>query len=106
MAEEISLGISNKTFIAGLIIAILASSMLSTAVATQWAVIQGPKGEKETQDHKASKAKPVPKDHKVSKDHRGSKDHMDLKESKDRQVNQVLGLNQVFWLRQHLTVVG
>lgn len=46
MAEEISLGISNKTFIAGLIIAILASSMLSTAVATQWAVIQGPKGDK------------------------------------------------------------
>jgi len=46
MAEEISLGISSKTFIAGLVIAILASSMLSTAVATQWAAIQGPKGDK------------------------------------------------------------
>jgi hypothetical protein len=47
MAEEISLGISSKTFIAGLIIAILASSALSTTVATQLAVgPQGPKGNK------------------------------------------------------------
>jgi len=42
MTEAISLGISSRTFIAGLIIAILASSALSTTVATQLAV--GPKG--------------------------------------------------------------
>jgi hypothetical protein len=47
MAEEISLGISSRTLIAGLIIAILASSALSTTVATQLAVgPQGPKGDK------------------------------------------------------------
>lgn len=33
-------------FIVGLIIAILASSCISTLVAMQWAVIQGPKGDK------------------------------------------------------------
>jgi hypothetical protein len=47
MGEAISLGISSRTFIAGLIIAILASSALSTTVATQLAVgPQGPKGDK------------------------------------------------------------
>ena len=47
MAKEISLGISYRTFVVGLIIAILASSALSTVVATQWAIgPQGPKGDK------------------------------------------------------------
>ncbi len=47
MSEGKSLtGISKTTFIAGLIVAILASSALSTVVATQWAIIQGPKGDK------------------------------------------------------------
>jgi len=47
MVKEISSGISKTTFIAGIIIAILASSALSTAIATQWAVgPQGPKGDK------------------------------------------------------------
>ncbi len=46
MGEPISLGIPNRTFIAGLVIAILASSALSTAVATQLAVgPTGPKGD-------------------------------------------------------------
>ncbi len=50
MAEPISLGISSRTFIAGLIIAILASSALSTTVATQLAVgPQGPQGEQGVQ---------------------------------------------------------
>ena len=44
MVKEISLGISYRTFIAGIVIAILASSMLSTVVSTQWA--RGPKGPK------------------------------------------------------------
>jgi len=45
--KEVSLGISYRTFAAGLIIAILASSALSTVVATQWARgPQGPKGDK------------------------------------------------------------
>jgi hypothetical protein len=40
-------GISKTTFIAGLIVAILASSALSTVIATQWAIgPEGPKGEK------------------------------------------------------------
>lgn len=44
MSEGKSLkGISRTTFIVGLIIAILASSLLSTVVATQWA--RGPQGE-------------------------------------------------------------
>ena len=43
MAKEISFGISYRTFIVGLIIAILASSALSTTIATQ--VITGPQGE-------------------------------------------------------------
>ncbi len=47
MGQTISLGISNRTFLAGLIIAILASSALSTTVATQLATgPQGPKGDK------------------------------------------------------------
>ena len=47
MSKEMSLGISNRTFIAGLIVAILASSALSTVIATQWAKgPQGPKGDK------------------------------------------------------------
>ena len=47
MFKEVSLGISNRTFIAGLIIAILASSTLSTVIATQWVIgPQGPKGDK------------------------------------------------------------
>jgi len=47
MVKEISLGISNRTFIAGLIVAILASSALSTVVATQRVTgPQGPKGDK------------------------------------------------------------
>lgn len=46
MVKEISLGISIRTFIAGIVIAILASSMLSTVVSTQWARgPQGPKGD-------------------------------------------------------------
>ena len=45
MSEGKSLGISNKMFIAGLITAILASSILSTVIATQWAIgPQGPAG--------------------------------------------------------------
>lgn len=39
-------GISRRTFIVGLIIAILASSLISTLVSTQWAMIQGLKGDK------------------------------------------------------------
>ena len=39
-------GISKTTFIATLVIAILASSFISTIVAMQWAVVQGPKGDK------------------------------------------------------------
>ncbi len=47
MAEGKSPGISNMTFVVGLIVAILASSILSTAITTQWAVgPQGPKGDK------------------------------------------------------------
>jgi hypothetical protein len=46
MGEPISLGVSSRTFIAGLIIAILVSSALSTTVATQLAVgPEGPKGD-------------------------------------------------------------
>jgi len=47
MSEGKSLGISNRTFVVGLIIAILASSILSTVIATQWAIgPQGPEGDK------------------------------------------------------------
>lgn len=47
MSEGKSLGISNRTFVVGLIIAILAASIFSTVVATQWATgPQGPKGDK------------------------------------------------------------
>jgi hypothetical protein len=35
-----------RTFLIGLVIAILASSVISIVVSTQWAVIQGPKGDK------------------------------------------------------------
>ena len=46
MVKEVSLGISYRTFVAGLVIAILASSALSTVVATQWAKgPQGPQGQ-------------------------------------------------------------
>lgn len=44
--EKVAVGISKTTFVAGLIAAILASSLLSTVVAMQWAIIQGPKGDK------------------------------------------------------------
>lgn len=44
--EKTFTGISTTTFIAGLIIAILASSLISTFIAVQWAAVQGPKGEK------------------------------------------------------------
>jgi len=47
MSKERSIGISKTTFIVGLIVAILASSVLSTGIATQWAIgPQGPKGDK------------------------------------------------------------
>ena len=47
MVKENSNGISIKMFIAGLIVAIIASSALSTVIATQLAVgSQGPKGDK------------------------------------------------------------
>lgn len=39
-------GISKTTFVVGLIVAIVASSLISTLVAIQWAVVQGPKGDK------------------------------------------------------------
>jgi len=39
-------GISRTTFIAGIVIAILASSLLSSVVASQYLILQGPKGEK------------------------------------------------------------
>jgi len=42
MSEGKSLGISNTTFVVGLIIAILAASILSTVIAAQWAT--GPQG--------------------------------------------------------------
>jgi len=38
-------GISQTAFIVGLIIAILASSLISTVMSMQWALIQGPKGD-------------------------------------------------------------
>ena len=38
--------VSRRTFLIGIAIAILASSVISTVVSTQWAVIQGPKGDK------------------------------------------------------------
>lgn len=47
VSKEISHGISKTTFIVGLIVAIIASSALSTVIATQLAVgPQGPKGDK------------------------------------------------------------
>ena len=47
MSEGKSLvGISKTTFVVGIIIAILASSFISTIAATQWVLIQGLKGEK------------------------------------------------------------
>jgi len=41
-----SVGISKTLFVVGLIIAILASTLISTVVSMQWALIQGPKGDK------------------------------------------------------------
>jgi len=38
--------VSRRTFLIGLAIAILASTVLSTVVSTQWALIKGPKGDK------------------------------------------------------------
>jgi len=38
-------GISKTVFAVGLVVAILASSLISTVVSMQWAVIQGPKGD-------------------------------------------------------------
>lgn len=46
MAEGMNHGISKKTFIVGLIIAILASSMVSVGAVTQLPFIKGPKGDK------------------------------------------------------------
>lgn len=39
-------GVSTRTFAAGLVVAILVASLVSTVIATQWGIIQGPKGEK------------------------------------------------------------
>lgn len=87
MSEGKSLGISNKMFIAGLIIAILASSILSTVIATQWAIgPQGPKGDKETQDHKEKLG------FRDFKEHRDHKENKDQKVLKDHRVNQALDL--------------
>lgn len=46
MTEAKGVGISKTMFIVGLIVAILASSLISVMVAMQWALIQGPKGDK------------------------------------------------------------
>jgi hypothetical protein len=46
MAEGKSLGISKTTFIVGLIITVLASSLISVLATTQLALVQGPKGDK------------------------------------------------------------
>ena len=47
MSEGRTPGISTTTFVAGLIIAIVAASLISTVIATQWAIgLQGPKGDK------------------------------------------------------------
>lgn len=47
MSKELTFGISGTTLIAGLIIAILTSSALSTVIATQWVTgPQGPKGDR------------------------------------------------------------
>jgi len=46
MTEVEKKGISKTAFIVGLIIAILASSLVSTVVSMQWALVQGPKGDK------------------------------------------------------------
>jgi len=47
MSEGINLaGISSKTFVVGIVIAILASSAISTVAITQFGLIQGPQGEK------------------------------------------------------------
>jgi hypothetical protein len=46
MTEAKGVGISKTMFIVGLIVAILASSLISVMAAMQWALIQGPKGDK------------------------------------------------------------
>jgi hypothetical protein len=46
MTETKSAGISKTMFMIGLIIAILASSLISVFAAMQWALIKGPKGDK------------------------------------------------------------
>jgi len=46
MTEGKNLGISKTTFIVGLIIAIVASSLISVLATTQLALIKGPKGDK------------------------------------------------------------
>ena len=66
MSEGKSLtGISRTTFIVGLIIAILASSFISTLVAMQWAVIQGPKGDPGLQGLQEEQGPPGPKGDKT-----------------------------------------
>jgi hypothetical protein len=45
MSEGKNLGISKTMFIIGLIIAILASSLISVMAAMQWALVKGPKGD-------------------------------------------------------------
>ena len=39
-------GISKRTFVAGIVIAILTSTLLSSVIASQWLVLLGPKGDK------------------------------------------------------------
>jgi len=46
MSKANPAGISQTVFIGGLVFAIVTSSLLSTLVATQWGIAQGPKGDK------------------------------------------------------------
>ena len=46
MSKANPAGISQTVFVGGLIFAIVTSSLLSTLVATQWGIAQGPKGDK------------------------------------------------------------
>jgi len=46
MSQGKNSGISKTMFIAGLITAILASSLISVMATTQWAILKGPKGDK------------------------------------------------------------
>ncbi len=44
--SEMAEGISRGMFVAGIIVAIFASSLLSSVIASQWLILQGPKGDK------------------------------------------------------------